>query len=121
MDYKIGPIISAVFYSNDHFTSILFFSPFLFLSDPCAVHTKIAGIQTRPIIRAQRLENIHLCLRFLGGKGVETQHLSADGLYYMCVCLFICQLGCLSVCWSVFSSLSEVLERERSKNAASQC
>ncbi|XP_022091319.1 uncharacterized protein LOC110979634 [Acanthaster planci] len=41
---------------------------------------KIQGVQTRPIIRAQRLENINLCLRFLENRGVEIQHISADEL-----------------------------------------
>ncbi|XP_038072816.1 uncharacterized protein LOC119741179 isoform X2 [Patiria miniata] len=43
-------------------------------------HGKIQGVQTRPIIRAQRLENINLCLRFLENRGVEIQHISADEL-----------------------------------------
>ncbi|XP_071801297.1 uncharacterized protein [Asterias amurensis] len=43
-------------------------------------NSKIQGVQTRPIIRAQRLENINLCLRFLENRGVDIQHISADEL-----------------------------------------
>ncbi|XP_071479131.1 uncharacterized protein [Diadema antillarum] len=39
---------------------------------------KIQGIQTRPIIRAQRIENIHLCLRFLQTKGFDTRGVNAE-------------------------------------------
>lgn len=40
---------------------------------------KIAEIQARPIMRAQKVDNIHKCLAFLKQRKVDLQGVTAEG------------------------------------------
>lgn len=51
---------------------------------------KIPGVYARPVTRAQKLENLQLCMSFMGNRNINLQGIYVGGKEHFLVATFIC-------------------------------
>ena len=44
---------------------------------------KIPGVYARPITRAQKLENLQLCMSFMGNRNIDLKGIYVGGMFHM--------------------------------------
>ena len=51
---------------------------------------KIPGVYARPVTRAQKLENLQLCMSFMGNRNINLQGIYVGGKEHFLVAILIC-------------------------------
>ena len=71
---------------------------------------KIPGVYARPVTRAQKLENLQLCMSFMGNRNINLQGIYVGGTLYFIygVAIFYLEDCVYLICWAGFQRNSWV-------------